>query len=211
MAIVNLLRQTNCSIIAHGDIQQITSTITAVAEQWPLKTVRAPARASYGRPRLPDELPFVRQFDREIETNEIGLVMHSSGSTGLPKPVFLSHRNVLTHPVQGAGMDNFGALPLYHMYGLSTTLQAMYMRKIANLPSASVPMTADTLVAAIEATDPDIFHAVPYALGLLVEHPRGMTYLKRAKIVTAAGARTPDELGDHLVSEDVNIGVVFGT
>jgi acyl-CoA synthetase (AMP-forming)/AMP-acid ligase II len=156
-------------------------------------------------------LPFTREFDREVETNEIGLIMHSSGSTGLPKPVALSHKNVLTHPVQGAGMDNFGALPLYHMYGVSTTLQAMYMAKIANLPSATVPMTADTLTAAIEATQPDVIHAVPYALGLIAEHPRGLAYLKSAKIVTAAGARTPDELGDRLVKEGVNVGVVFGT
>ena len=211
MAIVNLLKQTNCNIIVRGNTQPIAATTAAVSQEVSLKTVLVPGRAQYGKPRLSNDPPFVRQFDRETETNEIGLVMHSSGSTGLPKPVFLSHRNVLTHPVQGAGMDNFGALPLYHMYGLSTTLQAMYMRKTANLPSATVPMTADTLMSAIEATDPDIFHAVPYALGLLVEHPRGLAYLKRAKIVTAAGARTPDELGDRLARENVKIGVVFGT
>lgn len=168
-------------------------------------------RAQYGVPRPSNEKPFTREFDREVETNEVALVMHSSGSTGLPKPVFLTHKNVLTHPVQGAGMHNFGALPLYHMYGLSTTLQAMYMAKKANLPSATLPMTADNLMLAIEATQPEVFHAVPYALGLLTEHPRGMAYLKSAKIVTAAGARTPDELGDLLASEKVNIGVVFGT
>ncbi|PQE31162.1 NRPS-like enzyme protein [Rutstroemia sp. NJR-2017a WRK4] len=212
VAIINLLKQTNCDIIIRGDTQAISSTIAAVAEERPsLKDVIIPTRATYEAPRPAGELPFTREFDREVETNEIALVMHSSGSTGLPKPVALSHKNVLTHPVQGAGMDNFGALPLYHMYGLSTTLQAMYMAKIANLPSATVPMTADTLMAAIEATQPDVIHAVPYALGLIAEHPRGMAYLKSAKIVTAAGARTPDELGDRLVEEGVNVGVVFGT
>lgn len=136
--------------------------------------------------------------------------MHSSGSTGLPKSVSLSHRNILTHPVQGAGMNNFGALPLYHIYGLSTTLQAMYMRKIANMFSASLPMTGENLVTAIEATQPEIFRAVPYALGLLLEHERGMACLKTTKTVTAAGARTPDELGKRLIQENINFGVVFG-
>ncbi|RAL67420.1 hypothetical protein DID88_008175 [Monilinia fructigena] len=84
-------------------------------------------------------------------------------------------------------------------------------QKKANLPSATLPMTADNLMLAIEATKPEVFHAVPYALGLLIEHPRGMPYLKHAKIVTAGGARTPDELGDLLAAEKVNIGVVFGT
>ncbi|KAF3404524.1 Iterative polyketide synthase afoE [Talaromyces pinophilus] len=208
VAIINLLKQTRCEIIVHGATTQIFTTISAVSQERTLTGLPIPTRVQYGRSEGP---LFVREFDRETETDQIGLVMHSSGSTGLPKPVFLSHKNVLTHPVQGAGMNNFGALPLYHMYGLSTTLQAMYMAKIANLPSASVPMTADTLMRAIEATKPEIFHGVPYALGLLVEHPRGLEYLKSAKIVTAAGARTPDELGDRLVYEGVNIGVVFGT
>lgn len=210
MAIINLLKQTNCNIIAGGDAEQISDTIAAVSEERSLQKVVLPARAQYGRARPSNESPFVRQFDRETETDEIAIIMHSSGSTGLPKSVSLSHRNILTHPVQGAGMNNFGALPLYHIYGLSTTLQAMYMRKIANLFSASLPMTADNLMTAIEATQPEIFHAVPYALGLLVEHERGMAYLKTAKIVTAAGARTPDELGERLIQANVNFGVVFG-
>ncbi|EEA26739.1 hypothetical protein EYB25_002224 [Talaromyces marneffei] len=208
VAIINLLKQTQCETIVHGATSQILTTLSAVSQEQTITTLAVPTRAQYETSEGP---LFVREFDRDTETNEIGLVMHSSGSTGLPKPVFLSHKNVLTHPVQGAGMNNFGALPLYHMYGLSTTLQAMYMAKAANLPSATVPMTADTLMRAIEATKPEIFHGVPYALGLLVEHPRGLDYLKSAKIVTAAGARTPDELGDRLVYEGVNVGVVFGT
>lgn len=210
MAVINLLKQTNCHIIAGGDTQQISDTIAAVSEERSLQQVVLPTRAKYGRARPSNEAPFVRQFDRETEAEEIAVIMHSSGSTGLPKSVSLSHRNILTHPVQGAGMNNFGALPLYHIYGLSTTLQAMYMRKIANLFSASLPMTAENLMTAIEATQPEIIHAVPYALGLLVEHERGMAYLKTAKIVTAAGARTPDELGERLIQENVNFGVVFG-
>ncbi|KAI9716320.1 MAG: putative NRPS-like protein biosynthetic cluster [Candelaria pacifica] len=203
VAIVNLLEQTNCNIIA-------ADTITAVSKERSLQKIVLPTRAQYGKVRPSNESPFVRQFDRETETDEIAVIMHSSGSTGLPKSVSLSHRNILTHPVQGAGMNNFGALPLYHIYGLSTTLQAIYMRKVANLFSASLPMTADNLMSALEATQPEIFHAVPYALGLLIEHERAMAYLKTAKMVTAAGARTPDELGERLIQENVNFGVVFG-
>lgn len=210
MAIINLLKQTNCNIIANGDDKSTSESIAAVREERPVQNIVIPTRAQYGKARPSNESPFVREFDRETETDEIAVIMHSSGSTGLPKSVSLTHRNILTHPVQGAGMNNFGALPLYHIYGLSTTLQAMYMRKIANLFSASLPMTGENLITAIETTQPEIFHAVPYALGLMVEHERGMAYLKSAKTVTAAGARTPDELGERLIKENVNFGVVFG-
>lgn len=211
VALVNLLKQTDCSTVVHGDHAQIAANVEAVRQEQPLKPVPIPTRAAYTAARFAEQPRFERIFRRESETDETGLIMHSSGSTGLPKPVFLSHKNVLTHPVQGVGMHNFGALPLYHMYGLSTTLQAMYMRKTANLISASLPLTAGNIVAAVETTKPEVFHAVPYALGLMVEHERGIECLRAMKIVTAAGARTPDELGDRLVQEGVNFGVVFGT
>ena len=210
MAIVNLLEQTDCNIIAGGDDQQISDTLAAVSEERSLQKVVLPTRTQYGKAPSSTASPFVRQFDRETETDEIAVIMHSSGSTGLPKSVSLSHKNLLTHPVQGAGLNNFGALPLHHIYGLSTMLQAMYMRKTANLFSASLPMTSDSLMTAIEATQPEIIHVVPYALGLLVEHERGIAYLKTAKIVTAAGARTPDELGERLIQANVNLSIIFG-
>lgn len=48
-------------------------------------------------------------------------------------------------------------------------------------------------------------------MGLKAEKDRGVEALKTCKVVTAAGARTPDELGDHLVRVGINLGAVFGT
>ncbi|KAI1773294.1 acetyl-CoA synthetase-like protein [Hypoxylon cercidicola] len=209
VAIVNLLKQTDCNIIVHGQTPQIETTIAAVNEQRPLRTVPIPSRSQYEVPA--NEEPFVREYDPDKETFETAIILHSSGSTGLPKPIAISHQSLMTHPVQGAGMNNFAVLPLYHVYGLSTTLQAMYMRKTANLFSSTMPMTTENLVTATGAVNPEVIHVVPYSLGLLAEQPRGLEILRSAKIVTAAGSRTPDELGDRLVREGVNFGVVFGT
>jgi acyl-CoA synthetase (AMP-forming)/AMP-acid ligase II len=215
VAIVNLLRQTDCVTIIHGDNTQIRSNLASVAKDCvPLELIPIPGHGIWRAPPLDpttNRKPFARSFDRNTETHEVGLILHSSGSTGLPKPVFLKHAAVLTHAVQGAGLHNFGALPLYHAYGLSTTLQAMYMGKTANLISATVPMTTKNLVDAVEAIRPEVVHGVPYALGLMVEHEAGIQALKSAKIVTAAGARTPDELGNRLIAAGVEFGVVFGT
>jgi acyl-coenzyme A synthetase/AMP-(fatty) acid ligase len=212
VAIVNLLRATQCGTIIHGHTAQMDSNLDAVAQEVSsLSLIGIPKPATFRLGAPSTQTPFTRAVDRNTETHEIGLIMHSSGSTGLPKPVFLSHKAVLTHAVQGAGMNNFGALPLYHMYGLSTMFQAMYMGKTANLISATMPMTTDNLVSAVKAIQPEVIHAVPYALGLMVESEAGIDVLKSAKIVTAAGARTPDELGDSLVAKGVEFGVVFGT
>lgn len=202
--------KTNCSTIVHGSLPQIKSTLREVNRDYPINSVGAPTRRDYDRP-LSGEAVFVREFDREEENQRIALIIHSSGSTGLPKPVMLSHKALLTHPTQGSGLHNFNALPWYHLYGISTSLQAMWMRKTAYLYNTALPLTADNLVSVMEAIRPEALHCVPYVLGLLAEKQRGIEALKACQVVTAAGARTPDELGDRLVKAGINLGVVFGT
>lgn len=209
VAIINLLEQTGCNTIVHGSSQAIASAISAVDQEIPILALPIPTRGVYEVPSL--DPPFRRVVDRMTESTRPALIMHSSGSTGLPKPVTLSHRALLTHVVQGAGVDNFGVMPLYHLYGVSTTLQAMYVGKKANIFDATLPLTADNLIGAIEATRPRALHFVPYVLGLLAEKPRGVELMRRCDFVTAASARTPDELGDRLVQEGVHLGVVYGT
>ena len=139
------------------------------------------------------------------------LIIHSSGSTGLPKPVMLSHKALLTHPTQWSGLSNFNALPWYHLYAVSTSLQAMWMRKTAHLYNTSLPLTAVHLIAVLEVLRPQAVHIVPYPLGLMAEKQQGVNALTACKVVTAAGSRTPDELENRLVREGVNLDVVFGT
>ncbi|KAI5860470.1 hypothetical protein GGS23DRAFT_613703 [Durotheca rogersii] len=211
VAILNLLNQTDCEIIVYGTLPHISANVKVVSGERRVELLQIPRRPDYDNQDAAGEARFVRAFDRAEERGRMALIMHSSGSTGLPKAVALTHTNVLTHAILGAGLDNFAALPLYHMYGVSTTLQAMYRRKTAYLFNTSIPLTAENLVAALTKVGADVVHAVPYALGLLAEQPRGIAYLRCCKIVTSAGARTPDELGDRLVAEGINLGVVFGT
>ena len=131
------------AILCCRDTKQVSESIAAVSEKRPLQNVVLPTRAQHGRARASNESSVVRHFDRETEIDEIAVIIRSSGSTELPKSVSLSHRNMLTHPMQGAAMNSFGALPLFHMYGLSTTFQAMHMRKRVNPFSASLPMTGE--------------------------------------------------------------------
>lgn len=88
-------------------------------------------------------------------------------------------------------------------------LSSSYVDAENSLPV--LPLTADNLVSVMEAVRPEAVHCVPYALGLLAEKQRGIEALKACQVVTAAGARTPDELGDRLVKAGINLGVIFGT
>ncbi|KAI1399159.1 hypothetical protein F4819DRAFT_465929, partial [Hypoxylon fuscum] len=60
VAIVNLLKQTNCNMIVHGRTPQIESTIAAAKQEASVGTLYVPSRSEYSAPRPENEKPFVR-------------------------------------------------------------------------------------------------------------------------------------------------------
>lgn len=211
VACLHLLERANCDVMLYGKTFHIDSMITEIKESRPgLKLVQIPDRNDFDEPDRPAE-PFQRHIpDIESEHSQVTLVMHSSGSTGLPKPLLLSHKGLLSSIVSGTGLRAFNALPWYHLHGLMTSIQAMWMRRPAHLFNAHLPLTADNMISALKAIQPEICHTVPYGLKLMSERPEGVDVLRRCKFVTSAGAKTPDELGNRVVREGVRLGLIFG-
>ncbi|KAI1767333.1 acetyl-CoA synthetase-like protein [Hypoxylon sp. FL1150] len=210
-ACIHILERANCDAVLYGTTVRISSTIAEIKQARPdLAFIQMPARESFDIPGAAAE-PFERPIpDKEAEHTQTALMMHSSGSTGLPKPLFLSHRSLLASIVSGTGLKAFNALPWYHLHGLITSIQAMWMRRPAHLFNAHMPLTADNLISALKSIQPEICHTVPYVLKLMAERPDGVEVLKRCKFVTSAGARTPDELGNRVVESGVKLGLIFG-
>jgi acyl-CoA synthetase (AMP-forming)/AMP-acid ligase II len=81
-------------------------------------------------------IPFTWLTDRDhtdrlpaVGPDDNAVLLYSSGTTGLPKGVLLSHRNLAaslgqTRPVHRVGADDvlLTVLPLYHIYALQVTL-----------------------------------------------------------------------------------------
>lgn len=211
IACLNLMERTQCDTMIVGSTVRITATINGLQKARPdLKFIPMPTRDDFDKPGSPPQ-PVIRPIeDKEAEHIQPVFFGHSSGSTGLPKSLTLSHRSVLNNIYFGTGCKAFNALPWYHLHGLFTSFQAMYMRKTAHLYNADLPLTAENLVEALKEIQPEICHTVPYVLKLMAERQDGIEVLKRCKFVTAAGARTPDELGDRVVQQGVNLGVILG-
>ncbi|KAI5302744.1 putative NRPS-like protein biosynthetic cluster [Ascosphaera pollenicola] len=207
VAIANLMKENDCHHLLSGSAPQLKQNVDEARNLFDFEIHPVPARSQYD---VPMANYFDRKFDRETEHLKPCVIIHSSGSTGLPKSIPLSHRALLQHPIFGPGLHNFNALPWYHVHGIGSALQAMYFGKTAHMWNAALPMTAENVVTILQVARPGALHTVPYVLGLMAESDKGIELLRECKIVTAAGARTPDELGDKLVKAGVKFGTLFG-
>jgi acyl-coenzyme A synthetase/AMP-(fatty) acid ligase len=208
-AIVNLLKDTNATIFLHAP--QHVETASKTAEELPLKLIPVLTRPQYD---LPTTQPFARlNVDPTKENLRKLIIMHSSGSTGLPKPIHYTHHRLLSTVRTAQYLTAFQSVPLFHAHGFVSFVQAIYTRKTLYFFNGHVPQTHQTIVDAIKGVKnggPEMVCTVPYVLKLLAEKREGIEVLKRCKVVSSSGSRCPDELGDLLVSEGIHFGSAFG-
>ncbi|GLA56115.1 hypothetical protein AnigIFM63604_004653, partial [Aspergillus niger] len=207
------LLEVSCNKVLYGQNPAIRATIGEIASlrpitAWPITSL--PNATSTGH----TENPVAHEPEcglPHVDEDDTALILHSSGSTGVPKPCYVAHK-VLISQMQGSrGLSVFSPLPWYHGLGLATALQAMYAQKTAFLWDAEIPMTASSLVRAMKEARPESAQIVPYMLELLVDEPEGITMLKACKMVTYSGGACPDHLGVRLVAEGVRFGGVLGS
>ncbi len=151
------------------------------------------------------------QLDPEAEKKQLAWIIHSSGSTGLPKPIFQTHGAALRNYRNNLNMKGFVTLPLYHAHGISSLFRSIESRKSIHLYNASLPLTHDYLLKTLQQNDFEIFYGVPYALKILAESPEGLEALARMKVVMFGGSACPDTLGNRLVEKNVNLVSHYGT
>jgi acyl-coenzyme A synthetase/AMP-(fatty) acid ligase len=207
-ACVNLLRDAGAKILLHAT--QFLDLATKTSDILSLKLVPILTRDHYDNPD-DSAPPFERHgIDGEKENLKKLIMMHSSGSTGLPRPIHYTHKRILATMLTAQNLIAFQSVPLFHAHGFISFIQAIYKRKCIYLFNGNVPQTHDTVTAAIRAADPEIVWTVPYVLKLLAEKRDGIEVLKKCKVVSCSGSRCPDELGDLMVREGIHFGTVFG-
>ncbi|KAJ5247834.1 hypothetical protein N7468_002817 [Penicillium chermesinum] len=144
------------------------------------------------------------------ESQKMAWILHSSGSTGFPKPIFLTNYQVLANYRKSFGLRLFNISPLFHSHGLMEIMRAFYTRATAYIGNHSLPVTYQTLYDALEVAKPEQISAVPFVIKLLAEKQEGITALAQAELVLFGGSSFPDDLGDRLVSQGVNLVANYG-
>ena len=151
------------------------------------------------------------QLDLDRETHNGSFIIHSSGSTGLPKPIFQTHKASLYAYSQYFGLVGHITLPLYHNHGICCLFRAIYSRRKIYIYNANLPLTSQHLLATLrEHPDIGILYGVPYALKLLSETEEGIALLAKLDIVMFGGSACPKPIGDTLVDAGVNLVGHYG-
>jgi acyl-CoA synthetase (AMP-forming)/AMP-acid ligase II len=205
-AYASLLEKTNCINILGAS--STAKSVAAIKEVRNCHSFTIPEKSRYNVPSSA-KLSSV-PVRASAASDKIAFVIHSSGSTGLPKPIFQTHKACLSNYANGSGYRAFLTLPLYHNHGISTFFRAICNGKAISLYNASLPLSETNLVKAMEAVRPESFNGVPYALKMLSESERGIEALRRCKLVLFGGSSCPDDLGDKLVNAGVYVVSHYG-
>ena len=115
--------------------------------------------------------PMAEHFPvRVLEPDEMAALLYTSGTTGLPKGVMLSSRNIMTNICQGIaffGLQDserlLGLLPLFHSFSQNTCL---WTSLFSGCSVIVVPKIERRYIVAALAHKPTIILAVPAVYGL---------------------------------------------
>ncbi|KAL4922880.1 hypothetical protein BDW62DRAFT_207531 [Aspergillus aurantiobrunneus] len=209
---VSLIERTNAQhIFVHDSLKD---TAEKVNERVPALQVHSiPGEESYDYPISDENINtnLLSHLEPEVETKHLAWIIHSSGSTGLPKPIFQTQRAAVKNYAGNMNMRGFITLPLYHNHGICCLFRTIYSCKSLHLYNPGLPLTSQYLVDIMRSYSFEIFYGVPYALKLLAESKEGIAALANLKAVMFGGSSCPDSLGNLLVDNGVYLIAHYGS
>ncbi|KAJ3918426.1 acetyl-CoA synthetase-like protein [Lentinula edodes] len=164
-----------------------------------------------------------------LKPQETAMYLHSSGSTGFPKVIPLSHAamqvwgafpsatNLRDYkvPVRIGAM----ALPPFHAFAFyaqfacalySAITVALYPPIITEANMLPIMPTSDNILLHLQRTKSNCTTVVPAMLQIWSRSDSDIDVLRSLEIVIFAGGPLPPAIGDHLVSKKVHICSVYG-
>jgi len=143
-------------------------------------------------------------LDPTRETKNIAWIIHSSGSTGLPKPNAQTHAAALKNFTSQWHLTGLVTLPLFHMQGLGCVFRSIMNRQQIYMYPAHLPLTAKHLIQTLEQhPEIKILYGVPYTMKLLADSEEAVSLCRNLEVLFCGGGACAKPVGDRLANAGV--------
>ncbi|KIA75341.1 NRPS-like enzyme [Aspergillus ustus] len=159
---------------------------------------------------------YIDESDRDV------VILHSSGTTGLPKPIYVSHRHLISY-VNNHRLDddnesvaqgpNVSTLPLYHGFGYLAPALAMGVGKTVCFPPGSIVPSAGSTLDLLRISSASSLMTVPSILEdlSLLGKEEGIRPLAKLEFVAFGGGFLKPAVGTLLSRRGVRLLNHYGT
>ncbi|KAF2836625.1 acetyl-CoA synthetase-like protein [Patellaria atrata CBS 101060] len=160
-----------------------------------------------------------RDFD---ENDNKVLILHSSGTTGLPKPIRQGHRYLLGYaachdfPVDAPPIwPNLSTLPLYHGFGMLAPCLSLSVGMPCCFPPATIIPGAQSTLKLLSLFEAQSLMSVPSIMEDILnieskERGEALSILAKLKFVAIGGGPLPHSVGEELSHASVNVLAHYG-